>query len=146
MCANCARCRVFRSIFRFAISGTDGFDYVGNGHILKGDWWRGNNVMNGIAYTVHYGPFQLLLGVHPVVTNFVPGTCHGDLCCGHIFAHFSRQGVRIVPRLQRVRRQCWCLKRACPIGAGSELGLRALVREGCALLWQRHLGCSTPKV
>ncbi len=55
------------------------------------------------------------------------------------------QGVQIDSRSQRVRRQCRCLKRARPIGAGSGLGFRVLAGEGCALLWQQHLGCSTPK-
>ncbi len=42
---------------RFAISGTDGLDYVGNGHVLKSHWWRGNTVVDGVAHTVHYGQF-----------------------------------------------------------------------------------------
>jgi hypothetical protein len=55
------------------------------------------------------------------------------------------QGVRINPRSQRVRRQCWCLKRACSIGSGSGLGLRVLASAGCALLCSDILHVQLPR-
>jgi hypothetical protein len=55
------------------------------------------------------------------------------------------QGVRIGPRSQRVRRQCWCLKRACSIGAGSGLGLRVLAGAGCALFGSDILDVQLPR-
>ncbi len=64
---------------RFAVSGTDSFDYVKDGHVLKCHWWRGNDMADGVAYAVRDGQLQLLLGAHPVVPNFVFDTCHGDL-------------------------------------------------------------------
>ncbi len=67
------------SLTLLIVCGTDNSDYFGNDHVLKCHWWRGNDVADGVAYTVYDGQLQLLLGGHPVVSNFVPDTCHGDL-------------------------------------------------------------------